>query len=349
MGRPQLVLVGPRLPALFACAAVLSPARARAQSAQDKAAAEAAFEDGKRLMAAHEYADACLKLAESNRRDPGIGTMLGLADCYEKNGQTASAWAEFREAAAQAARKGDKREALARDNAARLEPLLSKILIRVPPNADVRGLLVKRDGVEIGRPLWDEAIPVDPGAHSVSATAPASKEWQMTVNAASVSGVQTVTVPQLEPAPVEASAPAGAVGAGAQTPASSASSADHAPEAPASATDPGRTQHIAAGVAAGVGVISVVVGAVLGSVAKSKLDQSNADGHCDPTDACDPTGLQLRKSAESAATGSTIGFVAGGVLVAAWAPCSGSRLPRPESARVGVAADPHGVLLVGRW
>ena len=139
-------------------------------------------------MVAHAYADACPKFAESLRRAAGIGTMLGLADCFEKNGQTASAWAEFREAASAASRKGDKREGLARENATRLEPLLTKILVRVPPDADVRGLAVKRDGVELARALWEEAVPVDPGVHAVLASAPGWKDWQTTVEAPALAG-----------------------------------------------------------------------------------------------------------------------------------------------------------------
>jgi hypothetical protein len=340
MGRSELK-VRFALAGLAAFAVLGAPARARAQSAEDKASAEAAFEDGKRLMNAHAYAEACPKFAESNRRDPGLGTMLGLADCYEKNGQTASAWAEFREAASTAARKSDKREALARDNAARLEPLLSKILIRVPHEADVRGLVVRRDGVEIGRALWEDPVPVDPGVHSISATAPASKEWQTTVDAAIGPGVQTVTVPRLEPAPVVEPVAGGA--------------ATTLPRE-GDQGDPGRTQKIAGAVAGGAGVVAVVVGSVLGLAAKSKLDQSNADGHCDTTDACDPQGSSLRKSAEGLALGSTIGFIAGGVLVAGgavlWftAPRSEtSPSPAAQSARVGLAPGLGGLSVVGRW
>src|SRR5271170_7726762 len=149
MGRPKLA-------ALLVALALFAPKVARAQAAEDKAAAESAFEEGKRLMSAHAYAEACPKFAESLRRDPGLGTMLGLADCFEKNGQTASAWAEFREAAGAAARKGDRREALARENAARLEPLLSMVVVRVSLEADVRGLSVKRDGVDLDRTSWGE-------------------------------------------------------------------------------------------------------------------------------------------------------------------------------------------------
>ena len=324
-----------KLAPLVALVALLTCPRAHAQSAEDKAAADAAFEEGKRLMVAHAFAEACPKFAESIRRDPGLGTMLGLADCYEKNGQSASAWAEFREAASAAARKGDKREALARQNAARLEPLLSRILVRVPHDADIRGLVVQRDGVEVGRAMWDEAVPVDPGVHAVSASAPGSKEWQTTVEAPATPGVQTVTVPHLEPAsPPEPS------------PAAVASPPPPPPVRPSS--DRGRTQRIAGGAAAGAGVIGVAIGAVLGVVAKSKLDQSNSGGHCDAADTCDGPGLGLRSSAESAALGSTVAFVVGGALVAGGA-VLWFTAPRAEVAHVGVAPGPRGLALVGTW
>ena len=346
MGRSKLM--GARsLRAAFglamASAIVAAPVTARAQSAEDKAAAQVAFEEGKRLMGAQAYAEACSKFSESLRRDPGLGTMLGLADCYEKNGQTASAWAEFLEAAGAAARKGDRREALARENASRLEPLLSRVVVRVSPNADVRGLAVKRDGVEIGRALWGEAVPVDPGVHSVSASAPGSKDWQTSIEVPAKSGAQTVTVPRLEPAPVTpaASSPAAAA------PAASTS----APPPESTATDRGRTQRMVGLGVAGAGVVGVVLGAVFGLDAKAKLDDSNGPGHCDANDACDAYGLQKRSDAKSSALVSTVSFVAGGVALAGGA-ALWFTAPKKGTARVGLTVPPAGttgVGVVGVW
>jgi tetratricopeptide (TPR) repeat protein len=87
----------------LSCAALpfsVSPRLARADaSLADKAAAQTLFDEGRKLMAKGMFADACPKLAESQKLDPGVGTQFNLSDCYEKMGQTASAWAGFLEAA----------------------------------------------------------------------------------------------------------------------------------------------------------------------------------------------------------------------------------------------------------
>src|SRR5579871_5091612 len=155
--------------------------RALAQNAQDKAAAEILFEEGKELMRQKRYAAACPKFLESNRLDTGLGTMLWLADCYDKNGQSASAWGEFREAQDIAGRTHDAREKVAKDRANKLEPTLARMAVVVPPASSATGMVVKRDGVEVGQPLWGESVPVDPGAHTVSVTAPHKKPWESTV------------------------------------------------------------------------------------------------------------------------------------------------------------------------
>ena len=113
----------------------------------DKATAQALFDDGKRLLKEKSYAEACPKLAESMRLDPALGTKLHLADCYEKNGQTASAWVLFREAAEQAkiANQLD-RFKKASDRADALALRLCRLRIEVSVEAEVTGVEVVRDG-----------------------------------------------------------------------------------------------------------------------------------------------------------------------------------------------------------
>src|SRR5262245_23511913 len=86
--------------------ALLAPGLARADVSADKAAAEALFNHAKQLVKEGKLSEACPKFEESLRLDPGIGTLLYLADCQEKAGKTASAWARFLEAAAAAKAAG---------------------------------------------------------------------------------------------------------------------------------------------------------------------------------------------------------------------------------------------------
>ena len=75
------------------CAALISgalPAWAQ-PSAADKATAEALFDAALDLMRKGRNEEACPRLEQSHRIDPGIGTLLYLAECYEKTGRTASA------------------------------------------------------------------------------------------------------------------------------------------------------------------------------------------------------------------------------------------------------------------
>src|SRR5690606_16859153 len=99
----------------------------------DKAAAEALFQQGQRLLDAQRVEEACEKFRASQQLDAGLGTMLYLADCYEQAGRTASAWAVFKEAASVAASRGEtSREEIARVRAEALEARLSHVIIRTP-------------------------------------------------------------------------------------------------------------------------------------------------------------------------------------------------------------------------
>src|SRR6187399_3496669 len=137
-------------------------AAARPAAAQsDSAAARALFSEGRELMAAEKYAEACPKFEESLRLDQGMGTQFNLAHCWEKLGRTASAWALFLDVAA-AARAGNQpdRESAAKERASTLEPKLTRLRITFPEPAPEAKIF--RDGQEVRQAAWGTAMPVDP-------------------------------------------------------------------------------------------------------------------------------------------------------------------------------------------
>ena len=146
---------------MLALGIALAPA-AFAGDASTQAAAEALFREGRALMQQGKYPEACQKLKESQRLDPGAGTLLNLAACYERGGQTASAWATYREAAASAARSGRKDwEATARERAHQLEPTLSSLTIDVPPGSGAFGLAVGETSLCVAIQLNNEVYLLD--------------------------------------------------------------------------------------------------------------------------------------------------------------------------------------------
>jgi hypothetical protein len=318
---------GPCVRAAFASIvslALLASPSAQAQNAANQATAEALFDAGKKLMAAHKYGEACPKFYESNQLDEGIGTSLWLADCYEKNGQSASAWAQFRQAAALAAKVSDPREKVARARAKALEPELSKLTVVVPSSSLLPGLKVARDGGEVAQPIWGTEVPIDPGPHTLVVSAPDHRPATLQVDIRRGPSHATLDVPLLEEAPEPAVAEPVVPVPGATPPA-------EPPRFPLQ-----RALAIGAGAA---GVVSLAVGGYFGLSAKSDLGHSNA-GHCNAKDMCDPAGLSDRASAESAATASTVLFIAGGVAVAGgialWltAPTSPRSAPPPSTSAV---------------
>jgi hypothetical protein len=68
---------------------VLFAGAAHAEEKPDAVRAAALFEEGRRLMAAEDYAAACPKLAESQALDPLPDTAFDLGICYQKASQAA--------------------------------------------------------------------------------------------------------------------------------------------------------------------------------------------------------------------------------------------------------------------
>lgn len=170
-----------------------------APSDADRALATELFEEARALMAQQKYAEACPKFAESQRLDPGGGTLLNLALCHEQDGKTATAWAELHEALALAERAAfEERIQIAREHIAALEPKLSRITIVVPAEVAQPNLTVRRDGTELPRAAWGTSMPVDPGEHRIEISAPGYKPWSTTVEIGAAPDVRQVVVPPLK-------------------------------------------------------------------------------------------------------------------------------------------------------
>ena len=84
---------------LVSCAIALLLTTSAKARADDATTADKLFEEANALAAVGRYAEACPKLAESQRIEPAVGTQFNLADCHEHLGQTATAFALFSEVA----------------------------------------------------------------------------------------------------------------------------------------------------------------------------------------------------------------------------------------------------------
>jgi tetratricopeptide (TPR) repeat protein len=301
--------------------------------------------DARKFLAAGKYAEACKGFAESQRLDPGVGTLLNLGRCYEKLGRTASAWSTYREAAAaaRAANQGA-REKNARLAADALEPKLPKLTIVVASAEANPRLEVRRDGAVIPASMWGMSVAIDPGDHLFEASAPGYKPWRSRL-AAEAGKAVTVSVPALEPdgnaaraaAPLAKSIPEGS--------ASAAKPREHEPPPPTRSGLGG--QRVAALVVGGAGLIGTAVGGYF--AVRAQATYKAAD--CDQFNACSPQGLADRnlafvraRNATYATTGGLVALAAGVVLwiTAPSAPSTDAAGDPAPRSRLWVSADPLG-------
>ena len=182
-----------------------APSVARADgSTTDQTLAQSLFDEAVRLMDAGRFSDACPKLADSERLDPGGGTLLNLGFCREKEGKLASAWAAYNEALSRAIKDGrPDREKAARVHVDELESKTAKLAIDVSDAAKrTDGLEIRLDGAPVRQAAWGMQMPIDRGDHPVVVTAPGKREYKTTVSVASDGSVEHVTIPALENAPI---------------------------------------------------------------------------------------------------------------------------------------------------
>jgi hypothetical protein len=306
---PSFVLPARRASHKLVLAALASAACLTAGSApafaQDKAAAESLFQAAKELMAQGKTADACPKFEASQRQDPSSGTLLNLARCHETLGRTASAWAEYKEAAtlARTTNRLDQAQA-ASDLAKALEPKLSKLQIDAPA---LPGLEIKRNGNVVSTATLGVAIAVDPGEHTIDASAPGHKPFTTKVVIGNEHDFQTLKIPELEK--LAEGAVANPDPAPTATP-----PAPNAAEAPKPSSS--GTLRIASYVTAGVGVVGLGLGTVFGIMASGDASDAKSDPKLCPKSQCTPAGREKIDGAGTKALVSTIGIIGGGALLA---------------------------------
>jgi hypothetical protein len=151
-----------RLLRVLLCIATLaSSSVSRATTPADAASAQAWFERGRRAAYRGDLELACASFAESQKLDPGAGTLMNWATCEARQGKIASAWQHFNDAAA-LLRPGDDRAGFVRLRLRALAARLPHLTLRLAGTApsDAR---VLRDGSELNRVSIGTPLPVNPG------------------------------------------------------------------------------------------------------------------------------------------------------------------------------------------
>jgi hypothetical protein len=292
----------------------LAPSHARADepSPENGALAAALFQEGRKLLEENRVSEACRKFDESQRLDPGGGTLLNLAACHEREGRAASAWAEFEEALANARRDGRAdRVQVATQRIAALERRVAHVTIAVPAGSDRADLEVTLDGTPVRRPAWGLGVPVDPGDHTVEARAPGATAWRATVTIHGEAEEQSVSVPALEPLPVVVTVPVSPPAAVAALPQQMPPAAP--PERAERRGVPLWRDATMVGSAA-VGVAGIALGSYFGLHAIA-LNHDAADG-C-PGGRCTNGAATTSDRATSSADASTVSFAVGAAGIGA--------------------------------
>jgi hypothetical protein len=274
----------------LACGGVVLEA-APAQ-AQNPAAAEALFEQGRAAMAAGSYDIACARFRDSDKLDPAVGTRFNLADCEERRGRLATAWSLFRGVASELP-SGDDRRPIAEQRAQQLAPRLPKVtLLRTPETPPE--LRVRIDGVELGEGSFGVPLPMDPGSHD------------LTLLRAAGAAPQTVSFALKE-------------GEHSELPLTVASDVSESrgaePVTLDRANDSTGARRRWAYIAAGVGLGGVALGTVTGIVTLNK--KATADANCsNESGRCNPAGVDANESGKTYAALSGVGFGIGVVGLA---------------------------------
>ena len=271
------------------------------------------FEEGKRLFADGEIAQACETFAQSAELERTVGVLLNLARCHATMGRIATAHREYVEAGALAREQGQQERAEAAEAlAADLAPRVPKVRVQVAGVAADE--VVTFDGAPLRPADYGVARAVDPGTHEIRAEAPGRRAWTKTVEVVESGEELVVTVPALV-------------------------SVDDEPIESTSSEGMGSVR-LAGFIVGGVGVATAIVGGVLGGLTLSKVSDAESDPALCPGKVCTPAGREQIDGARGLGIAATVLLGLGGAAAAAGAVMvivdDGSTVSTPTEAELGV-------------
>jgi len=239
--------------------------------------------------------------------------LLNLAHCHEVQGKVATAWAEYRAAARLARTQArEDRARVADDRVAALEPKLARLTVLAKEPAP--GEAIMTEAGTLGEGAIGVAVPIDPGPHTLTVSAPGRRPWSGTIEVAEAEQ-RTLEIPALEEEPVVAAPPPAVVSPSEVPPAAILS-------APAEGAPlrgwPRKPTRLDTYLAAGAGTM-LAAGAGLWSVAYLKFGEART--LCNTPPGCSDSERQDRVSTietlQWTAAGSWV--AAGGLTIAAGA------------------------------
>jgi hypothetical protein len=316
----------PILLATLLLSSALAPTLAMAQGADaDKATARDLVIEGYRALQSKDYTAAADRFTRADALYHAPTVTLGLARAQVGLGKLVSAQELYYRTAhdplppnASTAIKKAVSDAQKELDALALR--LPSVVINVKGNDAPR---VTLDGIEVRVASLGVKRPVDPGKHTITASATGFASSEVTVNLTegkSESVTLELTPRQAEPPPIVAIAPAAKPPTAAPLPSPAPPTpAPVAQAQPEPASDQikenGSTRKTIGFVAIGVGAAGLLVGGITGGLALSKhsdIEKSCPEGHC-------PAGQEAAfhsaiDSYNAMGTISTIGFLAGGAL-----------------------------------
>jgi len=202
------LLLGTRaaLPLMVALAVATLPAPARAQDPSVDTSAEALkrareqFGQALALQTAGDWAGALALLKEVAAVKSTPQVRFNMALCEEKLGKLVAALGDYELAAADA--RAEKADQVAEEVEGRLESLRQRIpKLTITRGAGAEATSVMVDSVSLGDQVIGTPMPIDPGPHTVEATAPGFKPFRRSLRVAEQQDETVEIVLEAEPPP----------------------------------------------------------------------------------------------------------------------------------------------------